>query len=146
VVRLFNSAGVVGNTDGTEAILKTYTMPGGTLGAANDGVRITAFGNSGNGLVTYAMRIYFGGWVFLFTGSGVLSAWKMVVDIYRLTATTQVGALVGVYLGSTALAQHATPAETLANQVTIKVTGQNTTDATAGVANCSQMLVEKIPA
>lgn len=123
-----------GNVGAGEDDLHTYTLPAGTLGRDAESVEVeyalTFAANANNKRV----RAYFGATAILDTGAGAQSGGTLVIRarVFRTGAATQkahasfactIGSAFGV-----STANLTTPAETLANAITIKVTGE-------GVAN-----------
>lgn len=126
--------------DTTETTLWTYSLPANALNANGRGVRITAWGTVGANADSKATKLYFGSTVIATrTSTDNDARWKMVGDVLRTAATTQLangqffigGVGNGTFTGASFNLVQTTPAETLANAITIKVTGTNGT----GVAN-----------
>jgi hypothetical protein len=116
----------------TETDLWTYSLPANTLSANNYGVRITAWGSPAANANNKIVRLYFGGTV-VTSGSSTSGSngWRMVAEVLRTGAATQVA--LGQTLQSSAAAATApvTPAEDTTGAITVKMTGQNGT-ANAG--------------
>lgn len=115
----------------TETDLWTYSLPAGALSADGRGVRITAFGTNAANANVKVVRGYFGGTSFVAQNAAANGVnWRVTYEILRSSATAQV--LSGIAFSSTGVGgptAYATPAETMANAITIKVTGQNGTAA-----------------
>jgi hypothetical protein len=119
----------VGNVDGGEDNLMTYSLPANALSADGMGIEVISFGtfaaNGNNKTVTQ----YFGSTA-LATDASATSAgrWYSQFFIIRTGATAQIGSGVidlrngaGDYDGDNR--QYAAPAETLSGAVTVKLTG-----------------------
>lgn len=112
-----------------ETTLMTKAMPAGDLKVQYDGYFIRAGGSFAATVNTKEVRLYYGATVIGDTGAVILNngRWWVEARVFRNAATTQVA----ISDGSTTLAALAsfssrtTPAETLANAITIKVTGQS---------------------
>lgn len=132
----------VGETD-----LATYSLPGGTLAAIGDRIRVKAWGTGAANTNSKTWKIYFGATVVAtgVTTSATSSAgWVMEAEIVRNAAATQVafGTWDGVATGVTAT--NTTPGETLSGAITVKATGQS---AVAGAdITLKGFTVELVPA
>lgn len=104
------------------------TLPAGTLAANGDIVHIVAWGT---GIVTgsgvWQVRLYFGSTIIgQFSGSGVATEnWKVEAWVARTGASAQKATSQAFRGNSGVDHRQTTPAETLANAVTIKTTGAN---------------------
>jgi len=135
----------------TEVTLQSFTLPGGTLANNGDAIRMSVGGFVADSTHTRTIRIYFGATLI---GSIALAAhnennWLTVVPIIinRLGATSQrcTGQLTASGTGGTVSTNiiNTAAAETLANDVLIKITGQS---ALGGVdITCNQLVVELLP-
>lgn len=128
-----------------EKDLATYSLPAGSLATDGQAVKITAFGTVAANGNTKTIRIYFGSTVIrarVTTANGV--AWYFEGTVVRTSATAQKATADITISGPGPAPEYTTPAETLANAVTIKVTGQNGT----GQANeivLQGLMVEVLP-
>jgi hypothetical protein len=138
---------VVGNAaDTSEDNLMTSALPANAMNVDGRGVRVTAWGDGVSTADVTTLRAYFGATVVV---SKVLTAsqantWRCVFEVLRTAATTQT-ATGTIYNGGTAnsTAQgNAAPAETLANAITVKFTGQRATTSTANSIRQLGMIVE----
>jgi hypothetical protein len=112
----------------TETDLWTYSLPAGHLSINGHAVRVTTWGTFGANANTKNVRIYFGATVLgLFTTTANGLAWRASGMVLRSGASSQFGyADQAVDLGgSNTQVRLTTPAETMANAITIKITGQN---------------------
>lgn len=149
--RLFSAFTSVG-TDAatTEKTLQTYTLPGGTLATNGQAVRVIVRGKYASTSRSRQLRLYFGATVVTFMSSTTASAFNVTLEaiIMRTGATTQIG-----FGPSRAGASNTTsvgfdfieyndPAETLASDVIIKVTGQVAVGAVANDITCDCVMVE----
>ena len=110
-----------------ETDLWSYTMAGATLNTDGRGLRISVFGTTGANGNSKTLRLYFGATVLSgnpTAGNGL--PWSIRADLLRTGATTQVAnALLNVGNATSFMQTGSTPAETLANPVIIRCTGQN---------------------
>lgn len=118
----------------TETDLWTYSLPAGALNADGRGLRITAFGTTGATANNKTVNIYWNGVAYTFVSASAANAgsWKITTEILRDSATSQVISHFGNIRASAVDAQAmsvTTGAATMANAITIKVTGQNGTAA-----------------
>lgn len=118
---------IVGNIGTGEDDLMTYTLPGGTLSANGDALEIVAFGPMTALTVTKKIKLYFGSTaISLLNASTNAVSWHFRGKIIRTGASTQ--NIMGVFsIPGTFLHISGTASETLANNVTIKFTGESTT-------------------
>ena len=142
-----NSVGVGADTN--EDILKTYTVPGGTLANNGDVIHVTAGGTMAASTDTKTVRIRWGGMAgsVLANPSGAVAGavtWHAEAWLMRTAAGTQAfnstGTVVGSGNTSGTLTANASADETQPQD--ILVTGRNTTTATAGSITCSFFHVE----
>lgn len=122
----------VGNVGAGEDDLMTYSLPAFTLQKTGDTVRITSGGDFGANGNNKEVKLYFGGRAIADTQVGTPNgtSWRVVAEVTRTGATAQVATS---YIGTdgTSFQDHAEttfPAETLANAITIKCTGEATAD------------------
>jgi hypothetical protein len=147
------SGNSVGNgADLNEDILKTYTLPAGTLSGNGDIIHITAGGTMGATTDSKTVRIRVGGIAgsVLANPSGATAGavtWHSEAWIMRTGVGTQSfnssGAVVGSGNTGGVLTSNGTFDETLAQD--ILVTGRNTTNSVAGSITCSWFHVEYKP-
>ena len=117
---------VVGNTDGAEDTLTTYTTAAGLLSALNQSIEIDVWGTLAANATTKRIRVYFGATVLFDTTALAMNAtdWHIHAEVFRLTATTQIA--FARFSGSPLVTQTSdttSPAETLANTLVVKTTG-----------------------
>lgn len=132
VLHVYASPTGSGNSGTTETTLSTYTLPGGYLNRDGQILRITAYGTSANNANTKNVRVYFGSTVCFSpqatgTGNGV---WALQVGyVVRTGPSSQIAfGRTGVTSGSNEGGNTnliTTPAENMANDIVIKVTGQS---------------------
>jgi hypothetical protein len=128
----------------TEEDLWSYSLPAATMTAAGSAIRVTAFGRFAGNTNVKTVRFYFGAHVavlnFTTTSPNGVS-FRSLVIVSRVNATGQFlfrDTLVGAAQQAMATS---TPGETLANAITVKITGQNGT-AAAGDITLDRVLVE----
>lgn len=144
-VSIFTSTTSASNASTTETDLMTYTMPAGTMNVNGQKVRITTWGTFANNANSKSVRVYFGSTL---VGSrvGDVSAnipWRVSVIVVRSGAATQVGFGENTNSGSGNALAVTSPTETLANALTLKVTGQSAT--AGGDVTALGMFIEWIP-
>ncbi len=136
----------VGNTDGSENVLMTYTMAADELDIDGKGLKIVATGSYLDAAKTKVLKFYFGSTVITLETNGLdAKVWIATAYIFRTGATTQklVVEYHGFKSGNTSdFVYVATPAETLSGAVIVKFTAENTTDATADVLKQDIMMAE----
>ena len=152
----FSSATDVGtDADTAEKTLKSYTLPGGTLASDGDALRIVAAFRCAANANTKRMRIKFGATTIADSTAVAANArnFLVIAVVWRRSATAQLAKVFaaqgvpGQNWTSALGGNHetATPAETLASDVVIAVTGQNGT-ASANDLICDSLLVELVKA
>ncbi len=132
----------VGNVGAGEDDLMSYTLPANTLDTNGKAIRVLAWG-LGNGSDVVTLKVYFGGGLVATLTSGVtLTNWTLVLTIIRTGAATQSASI--CYLAGTSrqVGFVATPSETLSGTVIVKITGENTTDATNDAISQIAMITE----
>ena len=122
----------VGNVGTGEDDLITYALPANALAANGDYVEIEAFGTLASNANNKEVKLYFGSTVLLTTGSIALNGgdWAIRARVIRTGAATQ-KAIAWISAGNSliaAFADYTTPAETLSGSVTIKCTGEATSN------------------
>jgi len=140
--------GAVSTTATTaETTLQSYTLPGGSLSAAGQSVRITCWGATAANSNNKTIKLYFGSTSYAtptFAGNG--QSWFLQMVVMRTAAATQATFGTGV-AGTGSLTPVAVVAsagaETLASGVLIKCTGTNGT-ASASDITANGMIVEAI--
>ena len=147
------SGNSVGNgADLNEDILKTYTLPAGTLSGNGDIIHITAGGTLGATTDSKTVRIRIGGIAgsVLANPSGAVAGavtWHSEAWVMRTGVGTQsftsMGAVVGSGNTGGILTSNGTLDETQTQD--ILVTGRNTTNSVAGSITCSWFHVEYKP-
>jgi hypothetical protein len=135
-VRLNTDVADVGNVGTGEDDLMTYELPAGTLAVDGQAVQVTAWGTFATNANVKLVRAYFGATGVLLTIGGHQpsnAGWRAQFTIIRTGATAQV--LVGQNIERDAAGSsfvftpaEATPAETLADAITIKMTGEATSN------------------
>lgn len=136
-------AGTGANT--TETDLQSVVIPAGAL-TTGDEVRIRAAGQSSGSGGTKTLRFYFGATLFnLLTilGSGS-NDWVIDVLVIVTGASAQKGSLMCLNASGILSAVYATPAEAIANAITVKTTGQ--TSNAADEITSEMLVVEILPA
>jgi hypothetical protein len=134
-----NTTSAGNGADTTEDNLMTYSVPASTLGTNNDVLEFHAFGTTANNADTKTIRAYFGATKLIDSGSLVLTngSWEIRGKVIRTGATAQI-AVAAIDTNSAAVLgafnTYTTPAETLANAITLKFTGQ------AGTANANDIV------
>jgi hypothetical protein len=135
--------------DTNEDTLQTYTLPGGTLAANGQAVRVNAWGSFANNTHNKTIRFYFGATSVQFPSSATALAahtWALEAIIIRTGATSQVLKVRYADTSGTsevvAVNMAATPAETLSGSVIIRCTGQIAATPTAGDIVQTAMLTE----
>lgn len=120
----------VANSGSTETDLKTTTINGGTMATAGDAVAFVAFGNVANNANNKRLRAYFGSTLLLDTGVFTTAAvnWCIKGTITRINATGQ-WAGAEVIVGTTNTINMVFVAETLANNLTLRITGTGVSDS-----------------
>jgi len=131
----------IANTSETDLI--TIALPANLLDVNGNGIRLTAFGTCPATATTKRMRLYFGATVVSDTTAVTINngAWKLDAIIIRTGATAQIAQgtefstqAAGPSTVVSSSTQFGTPAETLANAITVKITGQN------GTANANDIV------
>jgi len=131
-----NVTPVLSTAVSSEEDLMSYTLPGGTLSTNKDVVEILVWGAFSAAARTKQIRVKFGATTIFNTGSASFGATDFLirVRVYRTGAATQVS--IAEFAGDTVLvtttALRAAPTETLASDVTIKVTSEVGAGAAAG--------------
>jgi hypothetical protein len=132
VGRLSSNSTPVGNVGAGEDNLMTYALPANALATDGQTVRVTCWGTTAANANGKVVKAYFGATsVTLINGGLNAIPWFIQFFIVRTGAATQ--QLLGVYQsrnGGTADVQvlRATPAETLSNSITLKLTAEATAD------------------
>lgn len=154
---IFHNATAVGNTaDTNEDVLHTFTMAGNSLVTAGQHVRIETHEQNAATADLKRTRVYFGATVILDTTAIASNNnwWSIICDVWMVTAVTQKavchatndtngGSLATAAGGGVNLT---TPGETLSGPIVIKVTGQDSSAATANAIIAQSTLVEWYPA
>ncbi len=133
----------------TEQDLQTYLLPGGTLITDGSYIHIKAYGTVSNLGAVRNCRLYFGATqiAIIQPGAGGPYNWDLEAHVFRAGSTSQQTLGKGITTTNNNTGQHTTsqttPAETLASDITIKITGQSTL-AGAGAVVSSVLLVEML--
>ena len=136
VRRLNTDVSDVGNVGAGEDNLMSYTLPAGTLSADGQVIRVTARGRFATNANEKLLRAYFGATGILLTVAGHVpsnAGWWVQFEITRTGAATQVMAGFNVERDAAGssfnfVPAEVAPAETLANAVVIKMTGEATSN------------------
>lgn len=147
---IFTSTAVVNNGTTVETDLVSYTLPASSLSVNGQKLRITAVGTYTNNTNTKTAKLYFGSTVLssISTATLTVTGWQISAVLARTGATTQI-ATGTTWAGNTGAGSTGTqlivasPAETLANAITVKVTGQSS--AASNDVATSLVFVEWIP-
>lgn len=139
---IFSFAGSVGNgADTTEDTLKTFALPANALDVAGRGIHVYAWGTYANNTNTKAAKLYFGSEI-VTAASGNNVSWSLEMWAIKSGANTQQISgqpITGTSHGGIAN-QSGAEADTAA--ITIKVTAQDSTSATANAIVLNGMFVE----
>lgn len=128
VISLETNTTTAANVSTNETDLMTYSLPGGSLAVNGQKVRITGWGTYAANGNTKTVRIRFGSTVVstrASTGNNV--AWWIQALVVRTGAATQVASGVQLESGNAGQPTATSPSETLADAITIKLTGQSGT-------------------
>ena len=126
-----SSATVGTDANTTEKTLYTYTLPAGTLDADGKAIRVLISGEFAATATVKTLRFKFGATTFTVNGqttspNGVI--WVSEFVVIRTSATAQFISKRTTVVGATNQnVSYSTAAETMANAITILVTGQNGT-------------------
>lgn len=128
--RLHTNTTPVGNVGAGEDDLMSWSLPAGTLGTNGQGIRIKMWGVTANNANAKTLRAYLGTTALAAPALGVSSAatWSLELLIVRTGATAQEILRFVVHGVSILSTVRLTAAETLANALTIKATGEATAD------------------
>lgn len=140
------NATAVGNVGTGVDDLMTYSMPGGTLATNADAVRITGYGQFAANANNKEFQLLFGATAIIDVGGlGPLSGATFYFEamVIRTGATSQIS-WARLDIQGVAIDQYqASPAETLANAITIKGTGETDAASNDDVA-MKLMLIERV--
>lgn len=132
--------------DTTEDNLTSYAVPAGAVAVNGRGLRVTAWGDGVSTADVTTIKGYFGATAVV---TKVLTAsqantWRAEFEVVRTAATTQVatGCLFNGGTAATLVQSNSSPAETLANAITIKFTGQRTVSSVANSLRQLGLVVE----
>lgn len=140
---LFTSTTAGSNVDTSETNLITYSLPANTLRVNRQGLRITIVGGTAANGNTKTIKAYFGTTnTTSFSSTYNAQDWKIVIEVWRTGAATQIASSARFIAGGLGIAASA-PTETLSGAITIRVTGQSGT-ASADVT-ARAMSVEWLP-
>ncbi len=128
---IFFSTTQTGNTAGAETDLHSYAMTAASLATNGDSLRCHSGGTFGAGAsADKRLRAKFGGTTVIDSGALAVTStdWDLNCEIIRTGAATQksVCSLTTNNAGLVSSADYTTPAETLANAITYKITGAGT--------------------
>lgn len=127
--RLTTITALVGNVGAGEDDLMSYALAAGLLATDGQAIRVTAVGIKANNANAKTLRFRFGGTILaaVALGTSAAAVWRMVVEIVRTGATTQYGATITVD-NAVMLAGNGYPAEALSGSITLKCTGDATSN------------------
>jgi len=134
----------------TEQDLQTISVPAGTLATNGQALRIVAAGTFANQATIRTIRLYFGATQLALyqSGTGGPFNWQIDAVVWRLGATNQYSKGVAFSgtnnVSGTNQQSISSPAETLANPITIKTTGQSVAAQAATVVS-NTLMVEFLP-
>lgn len=138
---IFTFFGAAGNgADTTEDILKSFSLPANSLDTTNRCIYIYAWGTYANNTNTKAAKLYFGS-TSIAAATGNNTSWALEMVIGKSAANAQrinSQNITGTTHGGTTTA---TGSETDTAAITIKVTGQDSTSATANAIVLNGMFV-----
>ncbi len=131
----------VGNVGAGEDDLMSYTLPAGKLASDGNALRITAWGTTATAGKTVTVKFYFGSAALSVWGSFGDDAWFVDCIVSRVGANSQT--IIG-FLKTTNYKQplYVIGSEAMSGSIVLKMTGENTTDATNDAIQQSGMLVE----
>lgn len=130
---IFYSTTQTGNSGSSETDLFSSSIAASTLGTNGDSIEFYAAGTFAATANNKQVRVKFGGTTVLDTGALVVttaSSWRVTGSIIRTGATSQ-KAIVSYFSSDATLLEttsYTTPGETLSGAVTLKVTGQATSN------------------
>ncbi len=120
----------VGNVNGGEDNLITYSMPKNTLGADNDVLEIIAFGTFADNANNKTVSLVLGSTDLFNTGAVAFrnQDWCIKSTVIRVSATSQkaITTFYTDYADITNIVDYVAPAENLTTTLTIKCTGEAT--------------------
>lgn len=129
---LNTNATAVGNVGTGEDDLISFSLPAGALQATGRGVKITAWGTSANNANAKTIRMKFGATniISLALTASQANTWRAEGIVIRTGATTQEANAQIIQAGTVSQVdvEITAPAETLSGAVTIKCTGEATSD------------------
>jgi hypothetical protein len=118
--------GSAGNVGAGEDILRSYTLPGNTLNADGDALRIKAWGQTGATANTKTIKFYFGATaVQLYGSTGSSAHFEVNISVVRTGAATQHYKGISIVTGSVATNASTTAAETLSGDIVLSFTGES---------------------
>lgn len=130
---IYQSTTQTGNTANTETNLFSRAIEAATLNTNGDSLSFYAAGTvAGTAAVDKQVKVVYGATTIIDTGSLAITAaedWSLRGNIVRTGAATQKATVTFSISGSiltTTVTDYTTPAETLANAITLKVTGKGT--------------------
>lgn len=131
--RLNVNTSAAGNVGVGEDDLITYSVPAATVSTNGDTIKWRGAGTFATSINTKRLRAYLGASLLFDTGIlsiTLASDWSIEGEIIRTGATTQkaVTTFRSSDTGVTVAIDYTTPGETLANALTLKLTGEATTD------------------
>lgn len=123
----------------TEETLISYTLPASSLDATNRGLRVKAAGTTAANASGKTIKLYFGSTVVMsndVTTTPNNVGWELEYEIFRTAATTQKAIARGTVGAVQQTTVYAGVGETLANALTVKITGTN------GVATANDIVAQ----
>jgi hypothetical protein len=129
-VNYTNATAGTANVGTGEDDLMTFSLPASSLFLNQQAIEIIAWGNTGNNANNKRVKLYFGSTVLIDTGTAGAQArdWELRAVVTRLSATSQQGIARGNFNQASLASDFTSPTETLTSAVTIKVTGEGTSD------------------
>lgn len=137
-----SGTGVGNGADTTEDVLKSFALPANSLDAVGRALWIYAFGSYANDTDTKAAKLYFGTSITLAAATGQNLGWALELLVMKTGANTQIAngqTIVGTTHGGTTLPLAGTETDTAA--ITIKVTGHDSTAATANAIVLNGLMI-----
>lgn len=118
-----------GNNGAGETTMLSYSLPASTLSTNAESISIKAWGTTASNSNVKTIKLKFGSTILVTdSGSFVGDSWLFEATIVRTGATSQDAIAEAKVNGIAPVITHTEPAETLANPITIAITGQGTSD------------------
>ena len=131
IFNYLSTTGTGNGADTTEDTLQTTTLPASALDSVGRGIWMYAWGSYANNTNTKAAKLYFGT-TNIAAATGNNTGWALEMIVMKAGASTQVISAQNI-TGSThgGVTNSTSSAATDTAAITLKVTGQNSTSATA---------------